>query len=83
MNRKIIRDYLKKEAGKDFDIMMKFGEVAAEAVELENMSKASVNGVECVVYGYEVVDGLPIARVRFEGFQTIVPVAQSLIEVRA
>lgn len=47
------------------------------------MSKASVNGVECVVYGYEVVDGLPIARVRFEGFRTIVPVAQSLIEVRA
>ena len=47
------------------------------------MSKTLVNGVECVVYGYEVVEGLPVARVRFEGFQTIVEVAQSLIEVRA
>lgn len=47
------------------------------------MSKAFVNGIECVVYGYEAIEGLPVARVRFEGFQTIVDVAQSLIEVKS
>lgn len=42
MNRKIIEHYLKEKAGKDYDIMVKFGAVATEAVNLENISFIAV-----------------------------------------
>lgn len=42
------------------------------------MTRAYVNGVECIVYGYEG----NVAYVKFGSYRTVVPVVISLIEIR-
>lgn len=47
------------------------------------MTKAKVNGVDCVIYDFEVCadSGLTICRVKYPCYSTIVPVIAELIEV--
>lgn len=47
------------------------------------MTKAFVNGVECIIYDYEMCadSGLTICRVKYPCYPTIVPVIAELIEV--
>lgn len=45
------------------------------------MIKAKVNGVECTVYDFDMVNGFTICRVAFPYFKTLLPVLAELIEV--
>ena len=45
------------------------------------MAKAYVNGVECVVYDYNVIEGVTICRVRYPNYNILLPVLAELIEV--
>ena len=45
------------------------------------MAKAYVNGVECVVYYYRIVDGLQICLVKYPHVNVLTPVLAELIEV--
>lgn len=45
------------------------------------MTKAKVNGVECVVYEYQVIDGFTICRVKYPNYDVLLPVLAELIEV--
>lgn len=45
------------------------------------MTKALVNGVECTVYGYNVIDGVAICRVKYPNYNILLPVLAELIEV--
>lgn len=45
------------------------------------MVKAYVNGVECVVYDYRLIDGFTICRVKYPNVKVLLPVLAELIEV--
>ena len=45
------------------------------------MTKAKVNGVECIVYDYNVIDGVTICRVKYPNVKVLLPVLAELIEV--
>ena len=45
------------------------------------MTKALVNGVECVIYSYRKIDGRMICDCKFKAFPVLVPVLAELIEV--
>lgn len=45
------------------------------------MTKAKVNGVECTVYDYNVVNGITICRVKYPNYNILLPVLAELIEV--
>lgn len=46
------------------------------------MAKAFVNGVECTIYGYGVVDGLPYCKVKYPAFSHLFIIPMDFIEVR-
>ena len=45
------------------------------------MTKAKVNGVECTVYDYNVIEGVTICRVKYSNYNILLPVLAELIEV--
>ena len=45
------------------------------------MTKAKVNGVECTIYDYNVIEGVAICRVKYPNYNILLPVLAELIEV--
>lgn len=45
------------------------------------MTHAKVNGVECVVYDYQVIGDFTICRVKYPNYNILLPVLAELIEV--
>ena len=45
------------------------------------MIKAKVNGTSCTIYDYYQTDAGTICRVKYEGFDALLPVLAALIEV--
>lgn len=45
------------------------------------MTKAKVNGIECVIYDYQFIDGFTICRVKYPYFNVLLLVLAELIEV--
>lgn len=45
------------------------------------MTRALVNGVECIIYSYSEVDGRMICECKFKAFPALLPVLAELIEV--